>query len=142
MTPEQEREAREAAHRAVDRVFEERRIHAQHHRGQTRTAFADELLDALGQEGHRLVPADDPPDDGRPVTVLLREMERSSAHVEVAVWAGRNPGARAKAGTLTLRADEWDELAEHLHDLEAALAFVCRGSGLVAYQRTFEIDPL
>lgn len=44
-------------------------------------------------------------------TVMFREIARNPGHVMVRVWVGRNPGARGAAGTLTLRTDEWDELA-------------------------------
>ena len=44
------------------------------------------------------------------VSMHFREEERNPGHVRVGVWVGTRPGSRAKAGTLTVRTDEWDEL--------------------------------
>ena len=49
-----------------------------------------------------------------PVTVGLRENARSPGHTLVSVFVGRRRGARGHAGELTLRTDEWDELAARL----------------------------
>lgn len=49
-----------------------------------------------------------------PVTVGLRVDDRGPAHTRLSVFVGRNRGARGRAGELTLRTDEWDELAGRL----------------------------
>lgn len=62
------------------------------------------------------------------VTLAFREEFRNPAHVTVGVFVGRNKGSRGRAGTLTLRADEWDEMQEAggievLPKFKPALAF-------------------
>ena len=52
--------------------------------------------------------------EGRPVTILLREVRRNPGHVRIRVFVGRQPGARGVAGELTLRVDEWDEICEEI----------------------------
>lgn len=46
----------------------------------------------------------------RPLLFGFRLASENPAHVRVQVFAGRNPGARGNAGTLTFRVDEWDEM--------------------------------
>lgn len=45
-----------------------------------------------------------------PVTAALRVVARNPGHVTLSVWVGRTPGNRGRAGKLTLRTDEWDDL--------------------------------
>lgn len=56
----------------------------------------------------------------RPTSMGLRVDDRGPAHTRVSVWVGRVLGQRGRAGTLTLRTDELDDLTRHLGpDLEA-----------------------
>lgn len=43
-------------------------------------------------------------------TIAVRESLRTASHVTLHVYAGSDTGSRGFAGTLTLRAVEWDEL--------------------------------
>jgi hypothetical protein len=45
------------------------------------------------------------------VTVMMREVWRNPGHTGVQIFVGRNPGARGCSGEVTMRTDEWDELA-------------------------------
>ncbi len=45
-----------------------------------------------------------------PVTVGWREDERAGGHVQLSLFVGRNLDARGRAGVITLRVDEWDEI--------------------------------
>ena len=51
---------------------------------------------------------------GDPVTVWLREDERTPTHVRVAVFVGRVD--RHRAGQLTIYPDQWDEIVDKLRD--------------------------
>lgn len=55
----------------------------------------------------------------RPVTCAVRLVDRNPGHVRVAVWAGRNEGARGHAGELVFRADEWMELVDRPGSIKA-----------------------
>ncbi|MDP9301281.1 MAG: hypothetical protein M3P43_10380 [Actinomycetota bacterium] len=46
----------------------------------------------------------------QPVTVGWREDERAGGHVQLSLFVGRNLDARGRAGVITLRVDEWDEI--------------------------------
>ncbi len=48
--------------------------------------------------------------DERPVTVGWREDDRAGGYVQVSLFVGRNLGARARAGVIILRIDEWEEM--------------------------------
>ncbi len=58
----------------------------------------------------------------RGVSVGWRVDEQNPGHTKVSVFIGRNPGARGHAGQLTIRTDEWEELAEEL-DVLAPLEY-------------------
>lgn len=47
-----------------------------------------------------------------PLSIMAREERRRGGHVDIGVFVGRRPGARGKAGTITLRIDEWDAMRE------------------------------
>ena len=49
--------------------------------------------------------------ENQTVTIALREESRNPGHVLIGVFIGRNKGSRGRSGTLTLRTDEWDEIA-------------------------------
>lgn len=51
-----------------------------------------------------------------PLTVGLRVDSRTGGHVQVSVFVGRNPGARGRAGVITLARDEWGEIAAEIID--------------------------
>ncbi len=53
------------------------------------------------------------------VSIGFREDERNDAHVRVSVFVGRALRQRGHAGQLTLRSEEWDELADRLAKLGA-----------------------
>lgn len=44
------------------------------------------------------------------ITIAMRECYRHGEHVTLNVYAGQPAHHRAFAGSLTLRADEWDDL--------------------------------
>ncbi len=46
----------------------------------------------------------------KPVTLSYRVEEENEGHTTITLFVGRNPGARARAGKLVFRTDEWEEL--------------------------------
>lgn len=77
-----------------------------------------------------------------PVRVGVREIvAENPAHVRVQVFIGRNEGARALTGVLTLRRDEWEELVDAAEggvwpvDVIAALDLRADGETLSASTR-------
>lgn len=57
-------------------------------------------------------PCSDHPMQRHPVSCAVRLVSRNPGHVRVAVFAGRNEGARGHSGELVFRADEWMELVD------------------------------
>jgi hypothetical protein len=88
------------------------------------TAHDDDALVAHDDEvGDELAEREQWP---RPVSCAVRVISRNAGHVHVAVWAGRNEGARGNAGTLTFRTDEWFELVDAAGGIDSSGRLVLR----------------